>query len=274
MGYAALCRVRDPRGSFSSVPVPERSPALTTTPPRAEPLPDPGSFRQHRQPQPRRAAGPAAGHPAPPGRSGRSREGAGGNTAFWGRLRPGRVPPHLLAPGGSPAVPPAPGIPPLIAEGITRPVESSKARAALAAPLSSGLKTNPSGSMDLVRVFENKGGAEWPGSRDRAGALLALLTPKSPHPALTITLASLTALELTLGLGSVGRERLSFQIRLYQSDARQPTAIPVPFVGAAAWRWVSVGKSCWWLQRDSSGTTRGLRDVSGPTPQPWLSHRL
>lgn len=34
----------------------------------AEPLPDPGSFRQHRQPQPGRAAGRAAGHPAPPGR--------------------------------------------------------------------------------------------------------------------------------------------------------------------------------------------------------------
>lgn len=151
MGYAALCWVRDPRGSSSSVPVPERSPALTTTSPRAEPLPDPGSFRQHRQPQPRRAAGPAAGHPAPPGRSSRSREGAGGNTAFWGRLRPGRVPPHLLAPGGSAAVPPAPGIPPLIAEGIPCPVESSKVRAALAAPLSSRLKTNPSGSMDLVR---------------------------------------------------------------------------------------------------------------------------
>lgn len=41
----------------------------------AEPLPDPGSFRQHRQPQPGRAAGRAAGHPAPPGR---------GSLGLWG----------------------------------------------------------------------------------------------------------------------------------------------------------------------------------------------
>jgi len=45
---------------------------------RAEPLPDPGSVGQHRQPQPRRAAGRSPGHPAPPGKGRAAWGGEGG----------------------------------------------------------------------------------------------------------------------------------------------------------------------------------------------------
>lgn len=152
----------------------------------AEPLPDPGSFRQHRQPQPGRAAGRAAGHPAPPGRGSLGLGGGIGKPLERGCAG------AELGDGvrGSPSPGPAPASPPSSSRRCWQPVRSGAGRAGVTwtagVPLrvSSGCvvtrrgKTNLWGLADLsnssLRV--NK-----PGAGSTRGPLLRLpsLSPGS-----------------------------------------------------------------------------------------------